>query len=512
MAAHDGAVEEARRSTRQILGGPLRELHDDHARPRPHHRCRDRRDKRWHDHRRSRSKPGRIIGAYFSTIAAGIPTTLYGRMIAGCYKIPHIRVDVIAAYTNTAMVDAYRGAGRPEAAYVIERVCDLVADATGVDPTEVRRKNFIQPEDFPYDTGIGMLPYDSGNYEITLDKALEMLDYNEFRAEQKRRRAAGERKMLGIGLSSYVEVCGVAPSQMDRSARRGLGRRSLGKRQCQSASHRQSGGHHRFTPSRAGARNDVCPDRCRPVSAFRTTISRSNIPIRGAHRLASARYGSRSAVSRWHRDLSRASTRSSTKRKRLAAHMLEAAEQDLTYENGKVFGQGHRQTRPRPFRKSRSPRTSGTICPKGWNRSSTRPRTTTRRIAPSRLARMSAWSRSTRTRGVLDRLRYLAVDDVGNVINPLIVDGQLHGGIAQGLAQALYEGAVYDDDGQLLTRYAVRLCHSESHQVPWYELDRTVTPSPGQSAGRQGRRRGRYDCFDPGRRKCRHRCGGASGQ
>ncbi|HEX5500961.1 MAG TPA: xanthine dehydrogenase family protein molybdopterin-binding subunit, partial [Thermomicrobiales bacterium] len=113
------------------------------------------------------------LGGYLSTVAPGIPTTLYGRMVAGCYKIPNIHVDVTGVYTNTAMVDAYRGAGRPEATFVIERVCDLVADATGVDPAEVRRRNFIQPEDFPYDTGVGMLPYDSGNYQPALDKALD---------------------------------------------------------------------------------------------------------------------------------------------------------------------------------------------------------------------------------------------------------------------------------------------------------------------------------------------------
>src|SRR5215211_7124014 len=153
------------------------------------------------------------LGAYFSTIAAGIPTTLYGRMVAGCYKIPDIHVHVTATYTNTAMVDAYRGAGRPEAAFVIERVCDLVANATGVDPADVRRRNFIQPEDFPYDTGIGMLPYDSGNYEPALDKALQLVGYDDLKVDQAARRQQGDSRLLGIGLSTYVEVCGVAPSK-----------------------------------------------------------------------------------------------------------------------------------------------------------------------------------------------------------------------------------------------------------------------------------------------------------
>src|ERR687893_765859 len=135
------------------------------------------------------------LGAYLSTIAPGIPTTLYGRMVSGCYKIPNIRVDVTGVYTNTAMVDAYRGAGRPEAAFVVERVCDLVAAATGVDPADVRRRNFIQPDDFPYDTGLGMLPYDSGNYAPALDRALQQAGYVSLREEQATRRANGSNKL-----------------------------------------------------------------------------------------------------------------------------------------------------------------------------------------------------------------------------------------------------------------------------------------------------------------------------
>ncbi|HUG16331.1 MAG TPA: xanthine dehydrogenase family protein molybdopterin-binding subunit, partial [Thermomicrobiales bacterium] len=152
------------------------------------------------------------LGAYLSTVAGGIPTTLYGRMVAGPYKIPNIFVDVIGTYTNTALVDAYRGAGRPEATYVVERAMDLVADELGLDPVEVRRRNFIPADAFPYDTGIGMLPYDSGDYEKALDKALEMLDYDSLLAEQQLRRASGHGKHLGVGFSTYVETCGLAPT------------------------------------------------------------------------------------------------------------------------------------------------------------------------------------------------------------------------------------------------------------------------------------------------------------
>ncbi|MBC8075594.1 MAG: molybdopterin-dependent oxidoreductase, partial [Chloroflexales bacterium] len=150
------------------------------------------------------------LGAYLSSIAPGVATTLYGRIVTGVYKIPAAYCHVTGVYTNTAMVDAYRGAGRPEASYLIERMVDRFAAEIGMDPVEVRRKNFIQPEDFPYENGLGLLPYDSGNYEPALDKALALVDYPNFRKEQAEARKQG--RYLGIGLSTYVEICGVAPS------------------------------------------------------------------------------------------------------------------------------------------------------------------------------------------------------------------------------------------------------------------------------------------------------------
>src|SRR3989440_829136 len=151
------------------------------------------------------------LGGGLSTIAPGIPTTLYGRMLSGSYRIPAIHCQVLGVYTNTGMVDAYRGAGRPEATYAVERAVDLVARELGLDPVAVRRKNFIQPDAFPYDPGIlAGLSYDSGEYERALDRALELVDYDGFRREQAKAREQG--RYLGIGFSSYVEICGVAPS------------------------------------------------------------------------------------------------------------------------------------------------------------------------------------------------------------------------------------------------------------------------------------------------------------
>lgn len=163
------------------------------------------------------------LGGVLSTIAPGIPTTLYGRMLSGAYKIPHIYANVIGVYTNTGMVDAYRGAGRPEATYVVERAMDLVARELNMDPAEVRRKNFVPPNEFLYDPAgiLAGLKYDSGNYEGTLNKALEMAGYKDFRKEQEQARKQG--RYLGVGLSSYVEICGVAPSAWIGLAGQGWG-------------------------------------------------------------------------------------------------------------------------------------------------------------------------------------------------------------------------------------------------------------------------------------------------
>ena len=326
---------------------------------------------------------------------------------------------------------------------MIERVCDLVADATGVDPAEVRRRNFIQPEDFPYDTGVGMLPYDSGNYEPALDKALELVGYQDLLAGAGGARAtAATASCSGSGSPSYVEVCGVAPSKWIGLPRRGLGRRSLGERQRPRPPDRQGRGHDRLAAARAGARDDLCPARRRRARRALRRHRRSSTPTRWARRSASAR----TAAARW-RSAARRSTRASQKvkekAKQLAAHMLEAARGGHRLRGRQGLRQGLAGQRRRRSRRSPWRPTSPTTCRRGWSRSSTRRPTTTRRTAPSRSARTSASSRSIATpaRSTLVQATSRSTTSATS-INPLIVDGQLHGGIAQGLAQALYEGAV----------------------------------------------------------------------
>ncbi|MFT4037811.1 MAG: xanthine dehydrogenase family protein molybdopterin-binding subunit [Thermomicrobiales bacterium] len=423
------------------------------------------------------------LGAYLSTVAPGIPTTLYGRMIAGCYKIPNIHVDVRGVYTNTAMVDAYRGAGRPEATFVIERVCDLVADATGVDPAEVRRRNFIQPEDFPYDTGVGMLPYDSGNYVPALDKALEIVGYDALLADQAERRANGSQKLLGIGVSSYVEVCGIAPSKWI-----GLGGEGWGAGLYESAMVRV------YLTGKVTVTTGSLPHGQGHETSFAQLVADElGVPYedievehsdtRGAP-FGFGTYGSRSlAVGGTAIHKSVAKIRE--KAKLLAAHLLEAAPEDVVYENGKVFVKG-------------SPEAAKTIqdialqahiaydLPQGMEPGL---EAITYYDPPNctfPFGTHISVVEVDKDTGHVDLIRYVAVDDVGNVINPLIVDGQLHGGIAQGVAQAMWEGAVYADNGELITASMNEYAVPKASMFPMYELDRTVTTTPVNPMGAKG--------------------------
>jgi aerobic carbon-monoxide dehydrogenase large subunit len=423
------------------------------------------------------------LGAYFSTIAAGIPTTLYGRMVAGCYKIPNIRVDVIATYTNTAMVDAYRGAGRPEAAFLIERVCDLVAYETGLDPAEIRRRNFIQPEDFPYDTGIGMLPYDSGNYEMALDRALESVGYSDLRTEQQGRRERGDRKLLGIGLSTYVEVCGVAPSKWIGLPGEGWGAglwesanvkvHLTGKVVVTTGSLPHGQGHETSFAQ---------------VVADQLGIPYEDVEIEHSDTLGTpfgfGSYGSRS-LSVGGTAIYRSVEKVIEKAKKLGAHMLEAAEEDVVFENGKVYVKGAPDS-AKTIQDIALAAHVGYDLPEGMEPFLDE---TTYYDPPNCTFPFGTHICVVEVdgdTGEVTPIRYLAVDDVGNVVNPLIVDGQLHGGIAQGLAQALYEGAHYNNDGQLVTGTMSDYAIPRAHHVPTYELDRTVTPSPVNPLGVKG--------------------------
>jgi len=421
------------------------------------------------------------LGAYLSTASGGIPTTLYGRMLAGVYKIPAIYCEVQGVFTNTAMVDAYRGAGRPEAAYVIERVMDLVANEIGMDPAEVRRRNFIQPDEFPYDTGIGMLPYDSGDYEPALDKALQMIGYDELRAEQKRRRESGDGRLLGIGLSSYVEVCGIAPTKYITSEGWGAGlfesanvKVHLSGKVVVTTGSMPHGQGHETTFAQ--------------VAADKLGVPIEDIQLKFGDTLGTpfgyGTYGSRS-LTVGGEAIVRSTNKIVDKARRLAAHMLEVDVEDIEWSNGKATVKGS----PDQVKTIQEIALAAAVpvnLPDGMEPFLDE---TTYYDPPNctfPFGTHIAVVEVDTTTGKSELIRYVAVDDVGNIVNPLVVAGQLQGGIVQGLGQAMVEGAVYDDNGQLITSTLMEYAVPHADQFPMFELDHTVTPSPVNELGVKG--------------------------
>ncbi|GAB4214106.1 MAG: molybdopterin-dependent oxidoreductase [Roseiflexaceae bacterium] len=421
------------------------------------------------------------LGAYLSTIAPGIPTTLYGRIISGVYKIPAAYCHVYGVYTNTAMVDAYRGAGRPEASYLIERMVDRFAAELGLDPAEVRRKNFIQPQDFPYHNGLGLLPYDSGNYEPALDKALAMADYANLRKLQEESRKHG--RYLGIGLSSYVEICGVAPS-----AWIGLPGEGWGAGLWESANVRIHLTGKVVITTGSLPHGQGIETTFAQMVADELGVPYDDVMVEHSDTAGTpfgyGTYGSRS-LAVGGTAVFKSVAKIKEKAKKLAAHMLEANPDDIVYEDGRAYVKG-------------SPDQGKTLAEIALQAS----------VAYSLPEGMEPFLDETTyydppnctfpfgthiaivevdpETGMVDLKRYIAVDDCGPQINPLVVEGQIHGGIAQGLAQALYEGAVYDDNGQLISGSLMDYAVPTAAMLPAYETDHTVTPSPVNPMGVKG--------------------------
>jgi len=348
-----------------------------------------------------------------------------------------------------------------------------------MDPAEVRRKNFISPNAFPYDNGLGMLPYDSGNYEPALDRALAMADYTNFRAEQQRLRQQG--RFVGVGLSSYIEACGLAPSQVagQLGAQAGLYESAsvrvypTGKVSVYTGSQQQGQGHETTFAQ---------------IVADRLGISTEDVDVvhgdTGRVQFGMGTYGSRSA-SVGGSAIVVSLDKIVEKSKRIAAHMLEAAPEDIELTAGRFHVRGF-PDRSKGLADISLAAYLAHSMPAG--------------MEPG-LEAMSFFDPPNFTypfgthiamvevdadTGHVTLLRYIAVDDVGNVINPMIVDGQLHGGIAQGVAQALWESAEYDDSAQLLTGSLMNYGLPKANQLPFFELDRTVTPSPVNPLGVKG--------------------------
>jgi carbon-monoxide dehydrogenase large subunit len=424
------------------------------------------------------------LGGVLSTIAPGIPTTLYGRMLSGPYTIPNIFCHVSGVYTNTGMVDAYRGAGRPEATYVLERTMDLVAAETGVDPVEVRRRNFIAPDAFPYDPASNVLnglKYDTGEYEKALDRALEIVDYDGFRSEQEEARRHG--RYVGIGFSTYIEMCGVAPSAWIGTMGEGWGaglwesanvRVHLTGKVVVTTGSQSHGQGHETTMAQV-----VAGELGIPVEDVVVEHSDSQGTPFGY-----GTYGSRSAAvgtMAIHTSLQRIKE----KARRIGAHMLEAPVDEVIYEDGKVFVKGSPASM-KTIQDIAAAAAVGYSLPAGDepfldDTAYYDPPNCTYPFG-THVAMVEVDADT----GEVTLTRYVAVDDVGKVINPMIVEGQVHGGIAQGVAQALWEGASYDADGRLETASLMDYALPKAEFFPPLEVDRTETPTDVNALGVKG--------------------------
>ncbi|MFI6505309.1 xanthine dehydrogenase family protein molybdopterin-binding subunit [Nonomuraea typhae] len=427
------------------------------------------------------------MGAYLMLVTPGVPL-LGAFMFNGIYKMDAYDFNCTGVFTTKMPTDAYRGAGRPEATYAIERVMDELADALNLDPIEVRRRNWIKHEEFPYTT-IATLTYDSGNYEAATDKALALFGYDKLRAEQADRRDRGDPVQLGIGVSTYTEMCGIAPSRMLGSLNYGAGGwehgsvRLLptGKVEVVTGSSAHGQGHETAWSQ---------------IVADALGVPFEDIAVIHGDTATSPKgmdtYGSRSLVVGGMAVLA-ACDKVKEKARKIAAHVLECAPDDVEFAVSEVPGSG----------------TVGTFRVRGTESGKTIQELSLATFAAHDLPdgvepRLDAdathdpdnfsYPHGTHLCAVevdtetgMTRIRsYVAVDDVGKVVNPLIVEGQVHGGIAQGVAQALFEEAVYDADGNLLTTTMADYLLPSAADLPAFVTDRTETPATTNPLGVKG--------------------------
>lgn len=402
-------------------------------------------------------------------IAFGFPVS------CGAYDIPNIHLSFDLVFTNKAPTDAYRGAGRPEATYLIERVMDLVARELGKDPTAVRRTNFIQPNQFPYKSAAGSV-YDTGDYEPALDKAMKLIGYSELRAEQARRKASGDKKLLGLGVSSYIEICGFGPK----------GSAPVGLYESARMRVEQSGTVMVYTGSSPHGQGEETTFAQIVAGEFGIPVEQVVILHGDTDSTPEGRgtYGSRTTAVGGSAVYT-AAQRLAEKMKQIASHMLEASVDDITLEDGKFSVTGSPQKAVGFNDVALTANLSNTLHPS---------------IEPG-LETTVFWEPEAcvfpfgthicavevdRDTGEAKIVRYVAVDDCGRQLNPLIIEGQVHGGIAQGVGQAMFEGVEYGEDGQLLTASLMDYAMPYAHELPHYELDSTITLTPVNPLGVKG--------------------------
>lgn len=428
-----------------------------------------------------RAKTYANLGAYLSTFAPCVPTWLHGTLLQGLYTTPKIHVDVSGVFTNTVPVDAYRGAGRPEATYLLERLIDTAALEMGIDPAELRFKNFIPPfdgvEQPGYQTQVA-LQYDSGNYEGVLNRALEMVSYKKFREEQAAARKEG--RLLGIGFSTYIEACGIAPSAVVGAlgARAGLYESAqvriqpTGKVSVYTGSHSHGQGHETTFAQVVADKLGIALEDVDIVHGDSDSVA-----------FGMGTYGSRS-LAVGGSAIVRSIDKVLEKGAKIAAHALEASVDDLEYAEGKWTVKGSDKSIgfgdvaltayvPHNYPEGLEP---------GLDFSSFYDPANFTYPFGAHIAIVEV----DQDTGKVSLKRFIAVDDVGNVINPMIVDGQIHGGLAQGIGQAMFEGALYDEYGQLINGSYMDYTMPRADDFPSFEVDRQVTPCPHNPLGVKG--------------------------
>ncbi len=419
------------------------------------------------------------LGAYHMLLTPAVPS-LGAFVMSGCYKVPNVRTDIVGVFTNKMPTDAIRGAGRPEATHMLELMMDQLAAELDMDPLELRRRNFIPKEDFPAEVAYGVV-YDSGDYHASLDKLLENLDLPAFRAEQGRLREQGIHR--GVGFSTYTEICGLAPSRVTGPAgfglQTGLWESALVRVHVSGAVTVYTG----TSPHGQGHETGFAQ-----IVADRLGVTPEQVDIihgdTGTGPMGLGTYGSRS-LAVGGESVARAAERVADKARSIVAHQLEAAPEDIEVRDGRFSVRGS------PDRGMTMAEVSGAAhipdnLPEGMEPGLEE----TSFYDPANFVfpfgAHAAIVDVDADTGKVSVVRYVAVDDCGPAINPLLIDGQVHGGITHAIGQALYEQVVYDAEGQLVTGTFVDYALPTAAEVPSFETDRTETPSPSNSLGVKG--------------------------
>jgi carbon-monoxide dehydrogenase large subunit len=417
------------------------------------------------------------MGAYLSTFASSVPTYLYATLLSGQYNIPAIYAEVDAVYTNTAPVDAYRGAGRPEATYVVERLVETAAREHKMDPAEFRRRNFITQ--FPHQTPV-IMAYDAGDYDASMRKAIELSDYKGFAA--RKAESAKKGKLRGIGFSNFIEACGIAPSAAVGSLGCGVGLwesaevrvNPVGTVEVLTGSHSHGQGHETTFAQLVSDRLGIDINSVSIVHGDTDKVQ-----------FGMGTYGSRSGAVGM-TAIAKALDKIEAKAKKVAAHVMEAAEGDIEFANGSFSVKGtdkkmaFGEVALAAYVAHKFP--SSEVEP-GLKEGAFHDPTNFTFPAGCHICELEVDPET----GVTTIANWTAVDDFGTIINPNIVEGQMHGGITQGVGQALTEGAVYDkDSGQLLTGSYMDYCMPRADNVPSFNLGFTETKCPSNPLGMKG--------------------------